>query len=186
VRVRVTRGFDYQPLNPAVAVGDDTRELTLRVRRLFDPAGDGWYSGDTHVHFVSSFGGLKEAAAEGVSVVHLLQSQWGSLFTNIEDFLGRPVTSDDGKTVLFTSQENRQHFLGHLSLLGLKQPVTPWCTAGPSEAEMGAGLDAAPSSSRISRSPTASPRRSSPPGAPTLSSPWATGRTLCTCTTTGT
>jgi hypothetical protein len=74
--------------------------------------------------------------------VHLLQSQWGSLFTNIEDFLGRPVTSDDGKTVLFTSQENRQHFLGHLSLLGLGQPVMPWCTDGPAEAELGAGLDA--------------------------------------------
>jgi hypothetical protein len=142
VRVRVTRGFDYQPVDAIVPVGDDTRELTLRVKRLFDPARDGWHSGDTHVHFVSSFGGLKEAAAEGVSVVHLLQSQWGSLFTNIEDFLGRPVTSDDGKTILFTSQENRQHFLGHLSLLGLKQPVTPWCTAGPAEAEMGAGLDA--------------------------------------------
>lgn len=142
VRVRVTRGFDYQPVDAIVPVGDDTRELTLRVKRLFDPARDGWYSGDTHVHFVSSFGGLKEAAAEGVSVVHLLQSQWGSLFTNIEDFLGRPVTSDDGKTILFTSQENRQHFLGHLSLLGLKQPVTPWCTGGPAEAEMGAGLDA--------------------------------------------
>jgi hypothetical protein len=142
VRVRVTRGFEYQPLDAIVPVGDDTRELTLRVRRLFDPARDGWYSGDTHVHFVSSFGGLKEAAAEGVAVVHLLQSQWGSLFTNIEDFLGRPVTSDDGKTVLFTAQENRQHFLGHLSLLGLNQPVTPWCTAGPAEAEMGAGLEA--------------------------------------------
>ena len=142
VRARVTRGFEYQPLDAIVVVGDDTRELTLRVRRLFDPAGDGWHSGDTHVHFVSSFGGLKEAAAEGVSVVHLLQSQWGSLFTNIEDFLGRPVTSDDGKTVLFTSQENRQHFLGHLSLLGLRQPVMPWCTDGPAEAELGAGLDA--------------------------------------------
>jgi hypothetical protein len=142
VRARVTRGFDYQPLDSVVPVGDDTRELTLRVRRRHDPARDGWYSGDTHVHFVSSFGGLKEAAAEGVSVVHLLQSQWGSLFTNIEDFLGRAVSSDDGKTVLFTSQENRQHFLGHLSLLGLKQPVMPWCTDGPNEAEMGAGLDA--------------------------------------------
>jgi len=142
VRARVTRGFDYQPLDAIVPVGDDTRELTLRVRRLFDPASDGWYAGDTHVHFVSSFGGLKEAAAEGVSVVNLLQSQWGSLFTNIEEVLGRPVSSDDGKTVLFTSQENRQHFLGHLSLLGLRQPVMPWCTDGPSEAEMGAGLEA--------------------------------------------
>jgi hypothetical protein len=142
VRARVTRGFDYQPLDALVPIDDDTRELTLRVRRLFDAARDGWYSGDTHVHFVSSFGGLKEAAAEGVSVVNLLQSQWGSLFTNIEEVLGRPVTSDDGKTILFTSQENRQHFLGHLSLLGLKQPVMPWCTDGPSEAEMGAGLEA--------------------------------------------
>jgi hypothetical protein len=142
VRARVTRGFDYQPLDAVVMVGDDTRDLTLRVKRLFDPARDGWYSGDTHVHFVSSFGGLKEASAEGVSVVHLLQSQWGSLFTNIEDFLGRVVTSDDAKTVLFTSQENRQHFLGHLSLLGLRGPVTPWCTDGPAEAEMGAGLEA--------------------------------------------
>jgi hypothetical protein len=142
VRARVAHGFEYQPLDAMVAVGDDTRELTLRVRRLFDPVRDGWYSGDTHVHFVSSFGGLKEAQAEGVSVVHLLQSQWGSLFTSIEDFLGRPIASDDGKTVLFTSQENRQHFLGHLSLLGLKEPVMPWCADGPQEAEMGTGLDA--------------------------------------------
>ena len=141
VRVRVARGFDYQPLDVVVPIGESTRELTLRLKRLFDPAKDGWYSGDTHVHFVSSFGGLKEAAAEGVSVVHLLQSQWGSLFTNIEDFLGRPVTSEDGRTVLFASQENRQHFLGHLSLLGLKEPVMPWCTDGPEEAEMGSGLE---------------------------------------------
>src|SRR4029077_7150122 len=36
---------------------------------------------------------------------------------------------------------NRQHMLGHLTLLGLKQPVMPWCTDGPSEAEMGGTLE---------------------------------------------
>src|SRR5262249_8044095 len=123
VRVRVARGFEYQPLDDVVQIGEDTRELTLRLRRLLDPAKDGWYSGDTHVHFGSSFGGLKEAGAGGVWVVTLLQTQCGSLFTNIEDSLGRPLTSGDGKTVLFASQENRQHFLGHLSLLGLQEPV---------------------------------------------------------------
>jgi hypothetical protein len=142
VRVQASRGFDYQPINELVTVADDTRELTLRLRRLFDPSAEGWYSGDTHVHFLSSFGALREAAAEGVCVVNLLLSQWGSLFTNTEDFLGRPLYSDDGATVVYASQENRQHFLGHLGLLGLTDPVMPWCTDGPEESEMGAGLEA--------------------------------------------
>ena len=28
--------------------------------------------------------------------------------------------------------------LGHLTLWGLKEPVMPWCTDGPDEAELGA------------------------------------------------
>lgn len=142
VRVQVARGFEYQSLDDFVSIGDETQELTLRLKRTYDPSEEGWYSGDTHVHFISSFGGLREAAAEGVSVVHLLLSQWGSLFTNTEDFVGHTLASRDGKTLLHASQENRQHFLGHLSLLGLRESVMPWCTAGPPEAEMGGGLEA--------------------------------------------
>jgi hypothetical protein len=63
------------------------------------------------------------------------------LFTNTEDFVGRPVPTPDGRTIVYCSQENRQHFLGHLTLLGLKQPVMPWCSDGPSEAELGGGLE---------------------------------------------
>ena len=142
VRVQVARGFEYQPIDDTVTIDEDTRTLTFRLKRLYHLENEGWYSGDTHVHFLSSLGGLLEAAAEGLSVVNLLQSQWGSLFTNTEDFLGRPLTSEDGKIVLYASQENRQHFLGHLSLLGLREPVMPWCSDGPSEAEMGGGLEA--------------------------------------------
>ncbi len=142
VSVQVSRGFEYEPLDDSVFIEPDQRDLTIRLRRWCDPAARGWYSGDTHVHFVSSLGGLREAAAEDLSVVNLLLSQWGSLFTNVEDFLGRPVWSEDGKRVLFASQENRQHFLGHLSLLGLKAVVAPLCSDGPNEAEMGSGLEA--------------------------------------------
>ena len=100
-----------------------------------------WFSGDTHVHFLSTQGSLREAQAEDLNVVNLLQSQWGSLFTNTEDFTGEPVVSRDGRTIVWTNQENRQHLLGHMILLGLKEPVYPWCSDGPSEAELGGTLE---------------------------------------------
>jgi hypothetical protein len=102
----------------------------------------GWYSGDSHVHFLSSQGALAEQQGEDLNVVNLLQSQWGSLFTNTEDFTGRPLASPDGRYVTFVGQENRQHFLGHLALWGLREPVMPWCTDGPVEAEIGGPLEA--------------------------------------------
>ena len=54
--------------------------------------------------------------------MNLLQSQWGSLFTNTEDFTGRPLGTDDGRYITWVSQENRQHFFGHMMLLGLAAP----------------------------------------------------------------
>ncbi|MCY3913341.1 MAG: CehA/McbA family metallohydrolase, partial [Chloroflexi bacterium] len=106
-----------------------------------DMNAQGWYSGDTHVHFLSGDGANIEAAGEDLNVVNVLQSQWGSLFTNTEDFIGRPRVSDDGRTIVYVSQENRQHFLGHLTLLGLTDPVMPWCSDGPTEAEPGGSME---------------------------------------------
>src|SRR5260370_5481460 len=100
-----------------------------------------WFSGDTHVHFLTTQGSQTEAQGEDLNGVNLLLSQWGHLFTNTEEFTGGPSVSRDGHTIVYASQENRQHMLGHLTLLGLKQPVMPWCTDGPSEAEMGGTLE---------------------------------------------
>jgi hypothetical protein len=142
VIVDVARGFEYEPLRAMVTIEPGQRELTVRLRRWTDMNARGWYSGDTHVHFAGAQGAQREAQAEDLNVVNLLQSQWGHLFTNSEDFIGRPAASDDGRTVVYCSQENRQHMLGHLSLLGLKTPVMPWCSDGPGEAELGGTLEA--------------------------------------------
>ena len=64
-------------------------------------------------------------------MVNLLQSQWGSLFTNSEEFTGGASVHQQGNNIVYVSQENRQHFLGHLILWGLKEPVMPWCSDGP-------------------------------------------------------
>lgn len=142
VIVDVARGFEYEPLRTVVTIAPGQQTLKLSIRRWTDLRAQRWFSGDTHVHFLSTQGSHLEAQAEDLSVVNLLQSQWGHLFTNVEEFQGEPSLARNGQSIVYVSQENRQHMLGHLSLLGLTRPVMPWCTDGPAEAEMGGGLEA--------------------------------------------
>jgi hypothetical protein len=141
VLVDVARGFEYEPLHTTVQIAPGQQELTLRLKRWCDMNARRYFSGDTHVHFLSTQGAETEARAEDLNVVNLLLSQWGHLFTNTEEWIGRPHVSPDRRTVVYATQENRQHMLGHLTLLGLTSPVMPWCSDGPSEAEMGGTLE---------------------------------------------
>jgi len=141
VIVDVARGFEYEPVRTKVNIKPGQRELELRIKRWSDMNAQGWYSGDSHVHFLSPTGAHLEAQGEDLDVVNLLQSQWGSLFTNTEDFTGSVSTSDRNESIVYVSQENRQHFMGHMILWGLKQPVMPWCSDGLGEAEIGGSME---------------------------------------------
>src|SRR5215470_14540421 len=90
VLVDIARGFEYAPLRQTVRIEPGQRDLTLRLRRKVDLASTGWYSGDSHVHFLSTAGAQLEQLGEDLRVVNLLQAQWGALFTNTEDFRGKP------------------------------------------------------------------------------------------------
>ena len=141
VIVDVARGYEYEPLRTKVAIAPGQRTLELRLKRWRPMNEEGWYSGDSHVHFLSAQGSLTEAQGEDLNVVNLLQSQWGGLFTNTEEFTGSEMATANGEHIVYVSQENRQHFLGHLILMGLKEPVMPWCSDGPGEAELGGTLE---------------------------------------------
>jgi hypothetical protein len=196
VVVDVARGFEYEPLRQTVRIEPGQRDLTLRLGRVADMASEGWWSGDSHVHFLSTPGAQLEQRGEDLRVVNLLQTQWGALFTNTEDFSGRPAVVDGGGYVTYVGQENRQHALGHMLLWDLKEPVMPWCSDGPDEAELGGALDAtlsdwadrtqpraAPSSPRISRTRTASRPFWSRPAEPTRSRYCPKLTTGCSSTT---
>jgi hypothetical protein len=60
VVVDVARGFEYAPLRETVRLEPGQRELTLRIKRMADMAGEGWWSGDSHVHFLSTAGAQLE------------------------------------------------------------------------------------------------------------------------------
>ena len=134
--VDVARGFEYEPLREKVTIAPGQRELTLRLKRWTNMNAQGWFSGDSHVHFPAAQGAHTEGQGEGLNVVNVLQSQWGSLYTGVEDFTGAPSISRDGDCIVFVGQENRQQWLGHLLLWGMKKPVMPWCSGDLNEAEL--------------------------------------------------
>jgi hypothetical protein len=131
--VEVVRGFEYDPTRQLVEIKPGQKHLTLKAKRAFDMKKNGYYSGDTHVHFLSSQSSVLEAEGEDLNVVNLLASQWGRMFTSWEEFTGGVAPTSTENHIVYVSQENRQHVLGHISLLGLKDLVAPMCTGGPNE-----------------------------------------------------
>ena len=92
----VARGFEYEPLRQTVRIEPGQRDLTLRSGASLTWPREGWWSGDSHVHFLSTPGAQLEQRGEDLRVVNLLQTQWGALFTNTEDFSGQPSVVDGG------------------------------------------------------------------------------------------
>jgi hypothetical protein len=138
VYVEVAKGFEYRPIRERLEIGPDQRTLTLRIERPLNLRREGWVTADTHVHFLSPQTAWLEAQAEGLNLVNLLASQWGDLFTNVADLTGdlSGVSRDD--TLIWVGTENRQHVLGHMSLLGVRgKPIFPMCASGPDESYLG-------------------------------------------------
>jgi hypothetical protein len=143
VYVEASKGFEIRPVRKVFIVTSETRELVVELDRVLLWRARGWGTADTHVHFLSPTTALLEGAAEGVNVINLLASQWGELVTNVGDFDGRTTWGEraaggDGEYLVRVGTENRQHVLGHISLLGYQGPIiAPLTTGGTDEAALG-------------------------------------------------
>ena len=143
VYLEVSKGFEIKPLRKVLQVSKRTRQLTVKIERVLPWRERGWVTADTHVHFLSPATAQLEGAAEGVNVINLLASQWGELMTNVGDFDGKTTfgsaeSGGDGEWLVRVGTENRQHVLGHISLLGYSGTlISPMCSGGPDEAALG-------------------------------------------------
>jgi hypothetical protein len=147
VYLEISKGFEIAPIRRVVTIGADTREITIPLKKVLPWREQGWVTADTHVHFLSPTSAHLEGAAEGVNVVNLLASQWGELMTNVGDFDGRLThgsreAGGDGEYLVRVGTENRQHVLGHISLLGYHGPIiAPMTRGGPDESALGDPVD---------------------------------------------
>ena len=143
VYVEVSKGFEIRPLRRVMEITADTHEITIELDKVLPWRKKGWVTADTHVHFLSPISALLEGSAEGVNIINLLASQWGELMTNVGDFDGKTTwgardSGGDGEYLVRVGTENRQHVLGHISLLGYQgRIIAPMTTGGPDESALG-------------------------------------------------
>jgi hypothetical protein len=143
VFLEITKGFEIRPIRKILTITNQTEEITLEIEKVLGWRDRGWVTADTHVHFLSPISALLEGEAEGVNVINLLASQWGELMTNVGDFDGKTTwgsteAGGEGEYLVRVGTENRQHVLGHISLLGYKgNIIAPMTSAGPDESALG-------------------------------------------------
>jgi len=143
VYIEVSKGFEMKPVRKVISVKSSTEEIVFKIEKVLPWRERGWVSADTHVHFLSPSSALLEGAGEEVNVVNLLASQWGELMTNVGDFDGKTTygskeAGGDGEYLVRVGTENRQHVMGHISLLGYRgNIIAPMTTGGPDESALG-------------------------------------------------
>lgn len=147
VYVEISKGFEIAPMRRVYTIYPDTQEITVELSKVLGWRERGWVTADTHVHFLSPVTAMLEGSAEGVNVVNLLASQWGELMTNVGDFDGKTTwgsreAGGDGEYLVRVGTENRQHVMGHISLLGYQgNIIAPMTSGGPDESAIGDSIE---------------------------------------------
>ena len=143
VVVEIARGFEYRAATTTVQIspGRAGTEAELFLR-FSDLTTAGWYSGDTHVHFVSTLGAQIEARGEDVQVINLLLQPVGAP-VHQHRRVHRTASHFTGWRHLRATQARRTapacSAISTCSACDAR--VMPWSTGGAEESELGGGLE---------------------------------------------
>ncbi|WP_238495884.1 CehA/McbA family metallohydrolase [Streptosporangium sp. KLBMP 9127] len=140
LNVACTRGIEFERAEMDVRPdAGETHVVRCDPARVHDPAADGWYGGDLHVHMNYS-GDLvctpADAArmqlGEGLHLVNLVaaNSQTSLIYDRemLEGFAGVDLPWSTGEAVAQMGVEYRNDLLGHVHALGPSAPPTRYHT----------------------------------------------------------
>ncbi len=143
--IEIFHGMEYRPIKQTFTVDKTQVEpLSIGLYRWIDMNKEGWYSGDTHTHFLSEESAFLESQGEGLNIINLLATGWGiyttkwnKLITDMEKFTGQKSVHSNGHHIVYVNEESRHGFLGHTILHPLKQLITPLSWGGTSRGSEG-------------------------------------------------
>jgi len=140
LHVSITKGPEYRPVETDVQLIAGKLSLRLQIERWVDLRKEGWYSGDTRVHYLPPHAALLEAQTEDVAVVQLLaratqiKDSFGQLqmaIPNLLAFSGQAPCLQTAGHLVVVNTENYHPELGSLGLLHCHRVVDPLTFGGP-------------------------------------------------------
>ncbi len=138
VTITVHKGTEYLPAMAKLTLTEDPPEpVTISLERWVNMNALGWYSGDTHVHFLDDHTARLEIQAEDLNVINVLATKWGELITNVEHVTGAPSIHSFRNGLIYFNEETRHGFLGHTILQRIKKLIYPLTWGGPRTGVLG-------------------------------------------------
>lgn len=134
IRVEIHKGPEYRPVDQQFTLAPGKLALRFVIERWADARADGWYAGDTGVHFLTPHTALLAGAAEDLAVVNLLarqltrvdeHGQRETAYSNITAFSGQQACLDRPGHQVVVNTRNCAARHGHLGLLNCHRIVFP-------------------------------------------------------------
>ena len=137
-QIRAFHGPEFKTTYQTIEVeAGELTKATVKLNRWADPAKDGWYSGENHIHANYGYGEwynspetmLTQSAGEALSISNFMvaNSDTDGIFDR-RYFRGRPDAISTDETILYWNQEFRSTIWGHMTLVNLSQLVEPIMT----------------------------------------------------------
>jgi len=124
ILLEIRHGLETVPIRTVIYFADSSsRKMVFELNRWTNMADSGYYSGDTHVHFLNTKSAHLQMRAEDLHVVNLLTSDFTDdreIFSGALDKVSTP------EHFVYVGQEIRDWQMGHLSLLRLRQIIEPF------------------------------------------------------------
>lgn len=140
LHVQIDKGPEYVPVRTEINLVPGKLALRFQIERWVDLRAQGWYSGDTRVHYLSPHAALLEAQAEDVAVVNLLIKQTEipgpfhrtyTAIPNVLAFSGQAFALTAPGHGVAVNTLNSHPQLGSLGLLNCHRVVYPLRFGGP-------------------------------------------------------
>jgi Tol biopolymer transport system component len=137
-QLRAFHGPEFATAYETIEIkANEVTSTTVGLKQWTEPAKDGWYSGENHIHANYGYGEwynspqtmLAQSAGEGLSISNFMvsNSDTDGIFDR-HYFRGRPDSISTDETILYWNQEFRSTIWGHMTLINLSQLVEPIMT----------------------------------------------------------